>query len=108
MSLFILCRQWKYGKNLYNDVEKNNNPQFKIYYLDYTISGTILCICAFCKETFPNLKAKRDLMATCFCVCPEVGCTLTGLKWKQEVDLHKQYHISQKDKLARIAALLAR
>ena len=29
---------------MYNDVEKNKNPQFKIYYLDYTISGTIRAI----------------------------------------------------------------
>ena len=70
--------------------------------------GSLICERYFCKETFPNVKAKRDHMATCFWVCPEVGCTRTGLKWKQEVDLHKQYHISQKDKLARIAALLAR
>ena len=82
---------------------------WKITRRKYTTSETVLWYVrgTSVKRHFPMLKP-RDHMATCFWVCPEVGCTRTGLKWKQEVDLHKQYHFSQKDKLARIAALLAR
>ena len=41
---FHIVQTMEVWKELYNDVEKNNNPQFKTYYLDYTISGTICAL----------------------------------------------------------------
>jgi hypothetical protein len=46
-------------------------------------------------------------MSSCFWVCPETDCTRTGLKWKQEVAWHQQWHVRRSEKAARIAQYLA-
>ena len=60
----------------------------------------------FCHASFNCLREKKAHMAACFWVCPEPGCTRTGLKWRQEVRLHKQSHLQRYEKLARIEGYL--